>query len=149
MTPTMISKARANADKGKFTQVEFRLGEIEHLPVADNSIDVIISNCVINLSPDKSQVFREMYRVLKIGGRLAISDVVATTELPESMSNDPYLHSACVGGAALIDDLIQILQQSGFDKVKSNRRTSHVNLSVTGCRVKMSKISCFLPPLRR
>lgn len=117
MTPTMISKARANADKGKFTQVEFRLGEIEHLPVADNSIDVIISNCVINLSPDKSQVFREMYRVLKIGGRLAISDVVATTELPESMSNDPYLHSACIGGAALIGDLIEIMRQSGFEKV--------------------------------
>ena len=118
MTPTMISKARANAEKGKFSQVEFRLGEIEHLPVADNSIDVIISNCVINLSPDKSQVFREMLRVLKVGGRLAISDVVATTELPESMRNDTYLHSACVSGAALIDDLILIMQQSGFDNVR-------------------------------
>ena len=122
MTPTMISKARANADKGKFSQVEFRLGEIEHLPVADNSIDVIISNCVINLSPDKSQVFREMYRVLKVGGRLAISDVVATTALPESVRNDPYLHSACVGGAALIGDLIQIMQQSGFENISIQPR---------------------------
>lgn len=114
MTPTMLSKARANAEKGLFKQVEFRLGEIEHLPVADNSIDVIISNCVINLSPDKTQVFREMYRVLKPGGRLAISDVVATIELPESMRNDQYLHSACIGGAATIDVLQQIIQDSGF-----------------------------------
>jgi len=114
MTPTMISKARSNAEKAKFLQVEFRLGEIEHLPVADNSVDVIISNCVINLSPDKSQVFKEMFRVLKSGGRLAISDVVATTELPESMRNDPYLHSACVGGAATIEYLEKIMQQAGF-----------------------------------
>jgi SAM-dependent methyltransferase len=114
MTPTMVSKARTNAEKAKFSQVEFRLGEIEHLPVADNSVDVIISNCVINLSPDKSQVFSEMFRVLKSGGRLAISDVVATTELPESMRNDPYLHSACVGGAATIEYLQKIMQQAGF-----------------------------------
>jgi SAM-dependent methyltransferase len=117
MTPTMISKARNNAAKGEFSQVEFRLGEIEHLPVADNSIDVIISNCVINLSPDKAQVFREMFRVLKMGGRLAISDVVATTELPDSMRNDPYLHSACVGGAATLDVLQQIMQQAGFSNI--------------------------------
>ena len=114
MTPTMVSKARTNAEKAKFSQVEFRLGEIEHLPVADNSVDVIISNCVINLSPDKSQVFSEIFRVLKSGGRLAISDVVATTELPESMRNDPYLHSACVGGAATIEYLEKIMQQAGF-----------------------------------
>lgn len=114
MTPTMISKARTNAEKAKFSQVEFRLGEIEHLPVADNSIDVIISNCVINLSPDKPQVFRDMYRVLNNGGRLAISDVVATTELPESIRNDPYLHSACVGGAVTIGYLERIMQQAGF-----------------------------------
>jgi ubiquinone/menaquinone biosynthesis C-methylase UbiE len=117
MTPTMLSKARANAEKGKFSQVEFRLGEIEHLPVADNSIDVIISNCVINLSPDKAQVFRDMHRVLKAGGRLAISDVVATAELPASMRNDPYLHSACIGGAATIDELQAIMQQAGFIEI--------------------------------
>ena len=118
MTPTMVSKARVNAQKGEFTQVEFRLGEIEHLPVADSSVDVIISNCVINLSPDKAQVFREMFRVLKTAGRLAISDVVATVELPESMRNDPYLHSACVGGAVTINVLKQFMQQAGFKNIR-------------------------------
>ena len=117
MTPTMLSKARGNAEKGGFRQVEFRLGEIEHLPVADNSVDVIISNCVINLSPDKAQVFRDMHRVLKTGGRLAISDVVATTRLPDSMRNDPYLHSACIGGAATIDELQALMQQAGFTDI--------------------------------
>ncbi len=114
MTPDMISKARSNAEQGNFGNVEFRLGEIEHLPVADASIDVVISNCVIYLSPDKLQVFRETYRVLKAGGRLAISDVVASTELPEEMRNDPYLHSACVAGAVLIDELEALIAAAGF-----------------------------------
>jgi len=117
MTPTMISKARSNAGKAKFTQVEFRLGEIEHLPVSDNTVDVVISNCVINLSPDKSQVFSEIFRVLKVGGRLAISDVVATTELPEAMRNDPFLHTACVGGAATIESLKKTMSEAGFSQV--------------------------------
>jgi SAM-dependent methyltransferase len=117
MTPAMISKARVNAEKAQYRQVEFRLGEIEHLPVADDSIDVIISNCVINLSPNKPQVFREMHRVLKKGGRLAISDVVATTELPDSMRSDPYLHSACVAGAETVDNLHDYLSQAGFSEV--------------------------------
>ncbi|MEB8431097.1 arsenite methyltransferase [Cocleimonas sp. KMM 6892] len=114
MTPDMISKARNNANTGKFSNVEFRLGEIEHLPVADNSVDVIISNCVINLSPDKGQVFKEAYRILKTGGRLAISDVVATIELPEEMRNDPLLIAGCMGNAALIDDLTNDLEAAGF-----------------------------------
>ncbi|VAW83498.1 Arsenite methyltransferase [hydrothermal vent metagenome] len=117
MTPTMVSKARVNAEKGAFSQVEFRLGEIEHLPVADATVDVIISNCVINLSPDKPQVFRETWRVLKPGGRLAISDVVASTELPESMRNDPYLHSACIAGASLISELESWLETAGFVEI--------------------------------
>lgn len=117
MTPDMISKSRTNAEKGNFSNVEFRLGEIEHLPVADNSVDVIISNCVINLSPDKAQVFRESYRALAAGGRLAISDVVATVELPEEMRNDPYLHSACVAGALLIDELETLIAAAGFGSI--------------------------------
>jgi SAM-dependent methyltransferase len=122
MTPTMISKARANAEKGGFKQVEFRLGEIEHLPVADATADIIISNCVINLSPDKPQVFRETWRVLKPGGRLAISDVVASTELPESMRNDPYLHSACVAGASLVSELENWLEAAGFEQISIQPR---------------------------
>ena len=118
MTPTMISKARANAVRGKYTQVEFRLGEIEHLPVADNTVDVIISNCVINLSPDKKQVFSETFRVLKPGGRLAISDVVASAELPEDMKNDPALYSGCMAGASLIGDLQTILEECGFEQIE-------------------------------
>ena len=118
MTPTMISKARNNADKGKYQQVEFRLGEIEHMPVANNTVDVIISNCVINLSPDKKQVFSEAFRVLKAGGRLAISDVVASTELPEEMKKDLALYSGCMAGASLISDLQKILEDCGFENIR-------------------------------
>ena len=114
MTPEMVSKARKNAEQAQFANVEFRLGEIEHLPVADNTIDVIISNCVINLSPDKRQVFEDAYRVLKPGGRLAISDVVATIELPEELKTDPVLYAGCMGGASHIDELMVLLQQAGF-----------------------------------
>ena len=117
MTPDMLSKARANAEKGKFSNVEFRLGEIEHLPVADNSIDVIISNCVINLSPNKLQVFRDAFRALKPGGRLAISDVVATIEMPDELKNDPQLYAGCMAGASLIEELEQIMADAGFDAI--------------------------------
>ncbi len=118
MTPSMLSKARENTEKGQFKNVEFRLGEIENLPIADNTVDVIISNCVINLSPDKSRVFKDAYRVLKPGGRLAISDIVASTELPDSMRNDPVMHSACVGGASTVSELEKLLQDSGFSDVQ-------------------------------
>lgn len=118
MTPTMISKARNNADKTGFSNVEFRLGEIEHLPVADNSVDVIISNCVINLSPNKAQVFKDAFRILKPQGRLAISDVVATIELPEDMRNDKKLHAGCMAGASLIEDLNSMLAEAGFEKIE-------------------------------
>ena len=118
MTPSMLSKARENTEKGQFKNVEFRLGEIENLPVADNRVDVIISNCVINLSPDKLRVFKDAYRVLKPGGRLAISDIVASTELPESMRNDPVMHSACVGGASTVSKLEELLQASGFSDIQ-------------------------------
>jgi len=118
MTPDMLSKARANASKGKFSNVEFRLGEIEHLPVENDAVNVIISNCVINLSPDKAQVFKETFRILKPGGRLAISDVVATVELPEEMRNDPMLVAGCMGNASLIEDLKAIMQDAGFENIR-------------------------------
>jgi len=118
MTPDMLSKARSNAAKGMFENVEFRLGEIEHLPIADESADVIISNCVINLSPNKSQVFKDAFRVLKAGGRLAISDVVATIELPEEMRNDAGLIAGCMGNASLIDDLEKMMADAGFEQIK-------------------------------
>lgn len=118
MTPTMISKARDNADKANFKNVEFRLGEIEHLPVADDSVDVIISNCVINLSPNKVQVFSEAFRILKSGGRLAISDVVASCEMPEEMKNDPELYAGCMAGASLTDELEIFMQEAGFVDIK-------------------------------
>ena len=118
MTPDMLSKARANAAKGQYGNVEFRLGEIEHLPVADATVDVIISNCVINLSPDKAQVFRDAYRALKPGGRLAISDVVATVELPEAMRNDAALIAGCMGNASLIEELESFMLGAGFTDVR-------------------------------
>lgn len=118
MTPSMISLARENAEKGKFTQVEFRLGEIEHLPVADQSVDVIISNCVINLSPEKQQVFNEAFRVLKPGGRLAVSDVVAIAEIPEHILANMELYSACVSGASTVAELTEMLENAGFADVR-------------------------------
>jgi arsenite methyltransferase len=118
MTPTMVSKARNNADKGNYSQVEFRLGEIEYLPVANDTVDVIISNCVINLSPDKKRVFSEAFRVLKNGGRLAISDVVASTELPQEIRDDLQLYSGCMAGASHIRELEQILADSGFTDIR-------------------------------
>lgn len=124
MTPDMLSKARANAEKGGYTQVDFRLGEIEHLPVADSLVDVIISNCVINLSPNKAQVFREAFRVLKPGGRLAISDVVASVELPQAMREDALIISACIGNAALIDDLQGWMVDAGFVDIKIEPKDS-------------------------
>ena len=118
MTPAMVSKARANAEAGDYPQVEFRLGEIEHLPVADATVDVIISNCVINLSTDKPGVFREAFRVLRPGGRLAISDVVAFAELPDDVRGDLALYSGCMAGASLISELDAIMRDAGFVEVE-------------------------------
>ena len=118
MTHEMLSKARENAQKNGFTNVEFRLGEIEALPVADNSIDVIISNCVINLSPEKQRVFNEVFRVLKPAGRLAVADMVATAPLPEEIKSDWGAYTGCMAGASQINALQRILEASGFKKIK-------------------------------
>jgi arsenite methyltransferase len=118
MTPEMLAKARANAAKTKATNVEFRLGHIEQLPVADNSVDVIISNCVINLSPDKPQVFHEAFRVLKPGGRLAVADIVRTAELPPEIASDLAALCGCVAGAASIDELGAMLRDVGFEQIR-------------------------------
>lgn len=118
MTPEMITRARNNAAKGGFANTEFRLGEIEHLPVPDQSVDVIMSNCVINLSPDKQQVLDEAFRVLRSGGRLAISDIVTTAELPEEIKNDlDVMYSSCISGASTVEELRTMLTQSGFQEV--------------------------------
>jgi len=118
MTPVMISKARTNAEKSGYRNVEFRLGEIENLPVADGTVDVIISNCVINLSPDKPRVFTEAYRVLKPGGRLAISDVVAFAALPEEMRQDMALFTGCMAGASLVAEVEEMLKATGFQQIR-------------------------------
>jgi SAM-dependent methyltransferase len=117
MTPEMVEKARSNAAENDAERVEFRLGEIEHLPVADGSVDVILSNCVVNLSPDKPQVFREAYRVLRPGGRLAISDVVLTAELPTDLRADPESVAACVAGASTVSALEETVTDAGFTDV--------------------------------
>ena len=117
MTPSMIEKARANAAKAGTTNVEFRLGEIEHLPVADASVDCIISNCVVNLSPDKPQVFREAHRALKPGGRLLVSDLVLTRPLSPELQEDVALYVGCVAGAAMKGDYLAMIRQAGFTDV--------------------------------
>jgi arsenite methyltransferase len=118
MTPDMVERSREIAHKDKYTNVEFRLGEIENLPVADNIADVIISNCVINLSPDKPQVFREAHRALKPGGRLMVSDLVLLTGLPDAIKKSASAYVSCVAGAALKDDYLKAIKKAGFKEVK-------------------------------
>lgn len=118
MTPEMVSQARNNIMKHGYKNIEFRLGEIENLPVADESVDVIISNCVINLSPDKPRVFSEVFRILRPGGRFSIADMIATAPLPEKIKNDLTLYVGCIAGAVFIDDLKNMLSKAGFDEIK-------------------------------
>lgn len=118
MTPDMISLARKNAVEDGYKNVDFRLGEIEHLPVADKTVDVIISNCVINLSSEKENVFKEAYRVLKPGGRLSISDVVATAKLPDDIKEDLRLMIGCIAGAEYVENIRKIMMEVGFKNIK-------------------------------
>jgi len=124
MTPEMIERARANARKGNYENVEFRLGEIEHLPVADSSVDVVISNCVINLVPDKGAVFREAYRALKAGGRLMISDIVLLKELPEVIRNSVRAYIGCLSGAIMRDEYLGTIEAAGFEEISIVEETS-------------------------
>ncbi len=117
MTPEMLDKARENARKGNYENVEFRLGEIENLPAADNSVDVIISNCVINLAPDKARVFKEAFRVLKPGGRLMVSDIVLLKELPDFIRNSVQAYIGCISGAVMKDEYLKAVKAAGFQKV--------------------------------
>ena len=118
MTPEMIDKARENARKGKRENVEFRLGEIENLPVADSAVDVIISNCVINLSPEKKRVFEEAFRVLKPNGRLMVSDIVLLKKLPDVIRKSVQAYVGCLGGAEMKDKYLQMIKDAGFEEVK-------------------------------
>jgi arsenite methyltransferase len=124
MTPEMVEKARENAHKGGYENVEFRLGEIENLPVADNHVDAIISNCVINLSPDKERVFQEAFRVLKPGGRLMVSDMVLISELPDSIKSSVAAYIGCLAGAIMQDEYVEAIKAAGFEQVRIIDETS-------------------------
>jgi arsenite methyltransferase len=118
MTPEMLDKARANARKGGYKNVEFRLGEIENLPVADSTVDIIISNCVINLSPDKPRVFKEAFRVMKPGGRLMVSDIVLLKDLPKGLQDSIEAYVSCVAGALSKDEYLKAIRGAGFQDVE-------------------------------
>ena len=124
MTYQMLDKARENALKGNYENVEFRLGEIENLPVADNSVDVIISNCVINLSTDKKRTYQEAYRVLKPGGRIIVSDIVLSKELPDSIKQNMKAYAGCIAGAMLKDDYLSVIKDVGFNLDEVTEQTS-------------------------
>lgn len=124
MTPEMIAKGRENAMKGNYGNVEFRLGELENLPVGNDSVDKVISNCVINLTPDKSRVFREAFRVLKHGGKLMVSDIVLLKELPDFIKNSIDAYIGCISGAIMKDKYIELMKEAGFHEVEIIDETS-------------------------
>lgn len=127
MTPAMIEKARENADKLGFNNVEFRLGDIEDMPIGGNQADVVVSNCVLNLVPDKKKAFSEIYRILKPGGHFSISDVVIQGQLPDGLRNDAEMYAGCVSGAILKDDYLELIQQTGFKHIQVQKeRAIHI-----------------------
>lgn len=121
MTEIMIDKARENAEKLNFNNVEFRFGDIENLPIGGNRIDVVISNCVLNLVPDKEKAFAEMFRVLKAGGHFSVSDVVLKGDLPGNLKNDAEMYAGCVSGAIQLDDYMNIIHRAGFVEVSNQK----------------------------
>lgn len=146
MTPEMIDKARENARKSTYKNVEFRLGEIENLPVADDTADVVISNCVINLSPDKKRVFEEAFRVLKSSGRLMVSDIVLLKKLPKIVKENVRAYVGCVAGAEMKDKYLQLIKEAGFEKVKIVEETPFaveymINDPTAKAVIKASKLS--------
>jgi len=145
MTPEMLDKARENARKGNYTNVEFRLGEIENLPAADNSVDAVISNCVINLAPDKKRVFKEAFRVLKPGGRLMVSDIVLTKELPDNIKDSIEAYIGCLAGAISKDEYIMAIRSAGFRDVRIVGESYYLELmNDQGIRDLIEKIN--IPP---
>jgi SAM-dependent methyltransferase len=126
MTDAMIEKARTNADKLGFNNVEFRKGDIENLPIGGNSIDVVVSNCVLNLVPDKNKAFQETFRVLKPGGHFSVSDVVLKGDLPEDLKNDAEMYAGCVSGAIQLDEYLDIIKNAGFKNITVQKEKSIV-----------------------
>ncbi|MHA1915749.1 MAG: arsenite methyltransferase [Promethearchaeota archaeon] len=141
MTPQMIDTARENATKGDYKNVEFRLGEIENLPVADGEADLIISNCVINLSPNKDKVFQEAYRILKPGGRLMVSDIVLSKELPDDIKNSINAYVGCVSGAILKEDYLKKIEDAGFEdvEIKDSSEATFSSLTIESIKVAATK----------
>ncbi|MHA1637720.1 MAG: arsenite methyltransferase [Candidatus Thorarchaeota archaeon] len=139
MTDDMLQKARKNAEKLGITNVEFRKGDIEELPVEDDSIDVIISNCVINLAPNKDKVFREAFRVLRPGGRMMISDVVLNAPLPKKVRDEVVSYTGCIGGAILEENYLQLMRDAGFEDVKVVEKAEYATVAAS------AKISAFKP----
>jgi len=139
MTPAMIDRARANAAREGFANVEFRLGEIEHLPLPDASVDVIVSNCVVNLSPEKAQVFREAFRVLRPGGRMLLSDLVLERPLPPETRDSIEAYVGCIGGASLRGEYLQLVREAGFRGVEVVREGRYGAEPVTSVQVRATK----------
>ena len=140
MTDEMIEKAKENAKKRNYKNVEFRKGDIENLPVKDNSVDFIISNCVINLAPNKKKVFKEAYRVLKSGGRIIVSDVVLSKKLPKKLEENEELLTGCIGGAIIKQDYLNLLTKAGFSDIKIHKEMPFLSdgygLSITFSAIK-------------